>query len=111
MDTGVATVIRAIEGILNQVPKEKTFVRMTPIIYGKTIQRIPIKSKNTLTGREMIQYRNEFINAYKCWERLSNNEWIATEIGGLQFTVKFIRKGTPEAERYLEKLKNQGTEK
>ena len=92
MDNGIKTKIYALRSILNNVLVDKDFVRLTPIIYGKTIEGIAIKSRQSLTQRKIIQYRHDLINIFKMWTTDGHEDWYAKQISGLQFTIKFIRK-------------------
>lgn len=94
------------ETILKGVKPDKDFLRINHVIYGKTVKKIPLKSKNTLTKRELHQYMTMMMNVYKFWETRGDPDWIVTEIEGVYFTLKFIRKGSMEHDRYLERIKN-----
>ena len=85
---------------MDKVPIDKDFIRITPIIYGKTIEGIPIKSRQSLTHRQIVQYRYDLINIFKSWAEMGHPDWYAKQISGLQFTVKFIRKDSEEGRKY-----------
>lgn len=102
MSNDIETKMYAIRSILNSIPDDKYFVRLTPIIYGKTIEGIPIKSRDSLTQRKVIQYRYDLIKIFKNWATSGHEDWYAKQISGLQFTVKFIRKDSEEGKRYRE---------
>ena len=102
MSNDIETKMYAIRSILNSVPDDKYFVRLTPIIYGKTIEGIPIKSRDSLTQRKIIQYRHDLINIFKNWTTSGHEDWYAKQISGLHFTVKFIRKDSEEGRKYRE---------
>lgn len=99
--------IYSLKQILNKVPLEKDFLRLTPILYGKILKGIPFKSKITLTLSEITYYRISLKYAYENWHVEGDKEWIVVLISGPYFTVKFIRKYTKEEERYKKELANK----
>lgn len=100
MDRDLQTMFFAIRNILDKVPMDKDFVRLNPVIYGKTIMGIPIQSRNSLTSKERLQYRADLIKIFQNWTIYGHEDWYAKQISGLQFTVKFIRKDSEEGRRY-----------
>ena len=96
------TVMFSLREILNKIPKNKDFFRINPILFGKILKGTAINSKYTLTKSEIHYYRNSLIYAYKNWITEGHKEWIVTEISGLQFTLKFIRKNSDEENRFKE---------
>jgi len=87
--------------ILDKAPREKDSIRLTPLLFGKMIKRIPMKSKNTLNLAEIVHYRDGLKQIFSEWGAKGHPDWIAVEIEGLQFTVLFIRKDSEKAQRYL----------
>lgn len=100
MDNGLNTKFFAIRSILDKVPADKDFLRLNPRIYGKIIEGIPIQSRETLTSRQRLQYRADLINIFQNWTIHGHEDWYAKQIGGLEFTVKFIRKDSEEGRKY-----------
>ena len=107
MGNDLKTSFFAIRNILNGIPKDKDYIRLNTVIYGKTIEGIPIKSRETLTQRQMVQYRFDLLNIYKNWSLYGHEDWIIKQISGLYFTVKFIRKDSEEGRKYLNGEKNE----
>jgi len=100
MNNDLHTKFFAIRSILDKVPNDKDFVRLNPVIYGKTIEGIPIHSRESLTSRQRLQYRADLINVFQNWTTHGHEDWYAKQISGLQFTVKFIRKDSDEGIKY-----------
>ena len=94
------TAIFSLKQILDSIQAEKEFVRLNPVLFGKILKGIPIKGKNTLTQSEITLYRHALKYALNNWSSEGHKEWIIVEIPALIFTVKFIRKGTDEEQRY-----------
>jgi hypothetical protein len=110
MDNETLTTIYAISQILDQLPKEKTTLKLNGVTLGKTIKRYPIKSKTqTLTQQEITMFTRQLMNAYKTWVESGHKEWIAKEIGGIRFTVMFTRKGFENHSKSLEEIYNKTT--
>jgi hypothetical protein len=103
------TQMYALREILNKTLPEKEFVRLNPILFGKIMKGWAIQSKESLTRSEIYFYRDALLYALKNWSSEGHRDWIATEIVGMQLTVKFIRKGTKEEERF--KLNGQNKRK
>lgn len=95
------TTMFSLKQILNSIPTDKDFLRLNPILFGKILKGIPVKGKKTLTQSERTLYRHALKYAYRNWSREGHSDWIVVEIIGLQFTVKFIRKGSEEEKKYL----------
>jgi len=98
------TAMFSLREILNKLPETKQFLRLNPILFGKILKGIAINSKHTLTTSEIIYYRDTLIYAFKNWVTEGHKDWIITEIDGLQFTIKFIRKGSEEEKNLKKKL-------
>ena len=99
------TAMFSLREILNKLPETKQFLRLNPILFGKILKGIAVNSKHTLTTSEIIYYRNALVYAYQNWSSEGHKDWIITEIDGLQFTIKFIRKGSDEEKRFKEYIK------
>lgn len=94
------SIMYALREILNKTSPDKEFVRLNPILFGKLMKGWQYNSKETLTRSEISYYRESLIYALKNWVKEGHNDWIAIEIQGMQFTIKFIRKGSKEEERF-----------
>lgn len=94
------TAMFSLKQILDSISLEKDFVRLNPILFGKILKGIPPKGKTTLTHSEITLYRISLKYALNHWSREGHRDWIAVEIPALQFTIKFIRKGSEEEKRH-----------
>jgi hypothetical protein len=108
MDNETLTTLYALSNILDQLPKEKTTLKLNGVTLGKTIKRYPIKSKSqTLTQQEITMFTRQLMNAYKNWVADGHRDWTAQEVGGIRFTVMFTRKGFERQKKSLEEIYNK----